>query len=177
MQIGMSKTIHQTEVERIQGTGAFASGVEKGQATFRIESMLKYAMFATSVIVSPYNALKTGYTENDYYNTLKYLWNGTQNLITRTKAGQKSRLLIDIKYKEGSDAFIGRCHNLVDTKAKNDISELNYRGVEDFDIDLGRLIKKIETLKDEVEEVRYYIDSDINIVEIPENWIKDDKLK
>lgn len=177
MQIGMSKTIHQTEVEHIQGTGAFASGDGKTQATFRAESMLKYGMFATSAVVSPYNALKTGYTEEDYFNTLKYLWNGTQNLITRTKAGQKSRLLIDIKYKEESDSFVGRCHNLVDTVGKNDATELNYRGVKDFDVNLDRLIKKIEALNDEIEEVRYFIDNDINVVEIPQNWIKDDKLK
>ncbi len=177
MQIGTSRTIHQTEVEYIKGTGAFASGDNKTQATFRAESMLKYGMFATSAVVSPYNALKTGYSEDDYYKTLKYLWNGTQNLITRTKAGQKSRLLIDVKYKEDSDAFIGRCHNLVDTVGNNDIPELNYRGVEDFSINLSKLIKKIETLKDEIEEVRYYIDSDINVIEIPQNWIKDDRLK
>jgi len=176
VQFGVSRTIHEAEIDHLKGTGAFSSGDKKAQATFREESFLKYGMFATYGIVSPANALKSGLTEKDYDNMLTYLWNGTKNLITRTKMGQNPRLLIDIKYKENTDTFIGNLHNLVTTNS--DVEEIEYRDASDYTVEFDRLVKKIELFKDEIEEVRYFIEADFeDYNNIPSDWKKDATLK
>jgi len=177
-QFGYSRTIHEAEIEFVQGTGAFSSGSGKAQATIRSEYILKYGLFATYALVNQHNAKHSGMTNVDFDLLLGYLWNGTKNLNTRSKFGQQPRLLLAITYKEDSDAFVGNLNNLLETESEKD--DLSYREISDFRVKFDRLLSKMELFKDDIESVEYSIEYDFEQIHkdiIPSQWVKNATLK
>jgi len=177
-QFGYSRTIHEAEIEFVQGTGAFSSGAGKAQDTIRSEYILKYGLFATYALVNQHNAKHSGMTNADFDSLLSYLWNGTKNLNTRSKFGQQPRLLLAITYKENSDAFVGNLNNLLETESEKD--DLSYREISDFRVKFDRLLSKIELFKDDIESVEYSIEYDFEQIHkdiIPTSWIRNNVLK
>ena len=175
VQFRMTKSLHQVEVEEIQGTGAFASSYsekqQKEQATIRTEHILKYALFATYGIIDNYNAEKTGFSEEDEKKILKALWHGTKNLTSRSKIGQTPRFMLMITYKD--DTFAGDLNNSVKIVSGKEDREL--RSINDLRIDLTHLKNKLARYADNIEKIEYISDYDfesINQSEIDSSWEK-----
>ncbi len=154
VQFSWTKTLNKTETILKSGTGSFATkgkgGETKYTKTFRADNYIPYGLFAMYGSINSLQALKANTTEQDIEEMLDSLWNGTKLLNTRSKEGQKSRLMIRVTYKENSKYFIGLLDELV--SVKNEDSEMA-RNIGDVEIDFSKLINKINKAKDFIENV------------------------
>jgi CRISPR-associated protein Csh2 len=106
-QFQMGRSLHKTEIITEQGTGAFASGDGKGQATFRTEYKVPYALIGFNGIINEKAANYSTMSDDDKTLLIDGVWQGTKNLISRSKFGQNPVLLLTINYKENKPFYIG----------------------------------------------------------------------
>lgn len=153
----------------VKGTGAFADKYDdknkKLQFTFREEYILPYSLISFYGIVNENAAKETGLKPEDIDLLIEGLWNGTKNLISRTKVGQMPRLLMQVIYKEGNNFYIGELDKRIALKAK-DGDELNnpesIRNISDVKIDITNLIKALSDHKDKIEKIGLKVDERIS---------------
>ena len=160
VQFRMGRSLNKVELNHIKGTGAFASGKGKDQRTFREEYNLPYSLIGFYGVINENAAKISAMTDDDTELLLDGIWNGTKNLITRSKFGQVPRFLLQIEYKE--NYFIGDLNNKIGINYDLDDSKL-IRNINQVEIDLTKLIKNIEEEKDKIVKIRYKIDSDVKI--------------
>lgn len=159
VQFQMGRSMHQTEVSTEQGTGAFASGDKKSQATFRTEYKLPYALIGLNGIINEKAAHYSTMTEDDKTLLLEGIWEGTKNLISRSKFGQNPVLLLTIDYKEAF--YIGNLRQRVKLSSlKND---LEIRGLEDITLDISDLVAELKKYKEKIQSVNLKSDSRLKI--------------
>ena len=171
VQFRMSKSLHRVQIQHIKGTGAFASGSDKGAKTFREEDFLSYAIFATYGVFDNNNAKKTNFSEDDANVILSALWNGTKNLITRSKMGQTPRFMLIITYKD--DTFAGDLNNTI--KLISDKEDEAIRSVNDYTIDFSNLKAKLNRYSEHIEKIEYVSDFDFeqnNKSQFDSSWRK-----
>ncbi|WKN33897.1 type I-B CRISPR-associated protein Cas7/Csh2 [Porifericola rhodea] len=159
-QFQMGKSLHPVEVITEQGTGAFASTAGKGQATFRTEYKVPYAVIGFNGIINEKAAQYTLMSDEDKKLLLEGVWEGTKNLISRSKFGQSPVLLLSITYKE--PFYIGglRQRLKLETKDKND---LQIRSLEDFSLALDDLIDELKTYQEKIDTVEIKLDKRLNL--------------
>lgn len=160
VQFNMGRSLHKVELKRIKGTGAFASGAGKDNKTFREEYILPYSLIGFYGIINENAAKFTNLTDDDVNLLLDGIWNGTKNLISRSKVGQLPRLLIKVDYKEGN-FHIGGLLNKV--KIESQIDDEAIRGTKDYQLDLTELRDTIVKNKEKIEKVYFAIDNDIEL--------------
>ena len=168
MQFKMSKSLNETEIVFIKGTGAFASKEGQQNKTFREEYILPYAIFATYGVINALNSQKTKFSEEDVQKILSALWLGTKNLISRSKFGQLPRFLMRIIYKEPG-IYIGGLDNRVRLHTSK-ASELEIRSPEDYRLDIEEIVQEIAKYSDKIEKIEYQCDDSLNIAPIPDSW-------
>jgi CRISPR-associated protein Csh2 len=86
------------------------------------------------------------------------IWNGTKNLITRSKMGQMPRLLLRVIYKE-KNYHIGDLHKKI--KSIHEKSDTEIRDISEVKLDLTKLLETLATNKDKIEKIQYEIQNDI----------------
>ncbi len=160
VQFQMGRTLHQTEIITEQGTGAFASGDKKSQATFRTEYKLPYALIGFNGIINEKAAKYSNMTEEDKSLLLEGIWEGTKNLISRSKFGQNPVLLISINYSNG--VHIGNLRQRV--KLISQKNDLEIRSTEDYSLDLTDLFKELSNYKSDVLSINIKSDSRLKLV-------------
>lgn len=159
VQFRMGRSLNKVEIQHIKGTGAFASGKGKNQKTFREEYILPYSLIAFYGVVNENAAKETNLTDDDVGLLLDGMWNGTKNLISRSKFGQSPRCLIQIEYNE-ENFFIGDLNNKV--SISHDLEDdKKIRKISEFEIELSVLIDAIEENKDKISKINYKFDSNI----------------
>jgi len=159
VQFQMGRSLHQTEVTTEQGTGAFASGDKKSQATFRTEYKLPYALIGVNGIVNEKAAQYSTMSEDDKSLLLEGIWEGTKNLISRSKFGQSPVLLINIDYKEAF--YIGNLRQRIKIiSGKND---LEIRGLEDLTLDISDLTTELKKYSEKIDKITVKADSRLKI--------------
>lgn len=168
IQFKMSKSLHQTEINYVKGTGAFASTEGKENKTFREEYMLPYTVFGTYGVVNALMSAKTKLTDEDAQSIINALWFGTKNLISRSKFGQLPRFLLKVTYKEAG-CYIGGLDNLVKLKTDK-AGENEIKSLDDYTIDFSTIAEELEKYKDKVESIEYITDGKMNIDSIPTDW-------
>ena len=171
VQFRMSKSLHKVDIEEIQGTGAFASGKDKANKTFRTEFVLKYAILATYGVIDNYNAAKTNFSEEDEDKILKALWHGTKNLTTRSKMGQTPRFMLIITYKD--DTFAGNLNNSISLKSEKEDKAI--RSINEYTVDFTNLKNKLARYAANIEKIEYMSDYDfetINKENFDSSWKK-----
>lgn len=163
VQFRMGRSLNKVEIQHIKGTGAFASGKGKDQKTFREEYIIPYSLIGFYGIINENAAKETNLNDDDIDLLIDGIWNGTKNLISRSKFGQLPRFLIQIEYTE-NNYFIGDLnnkvvihHNLEDDKKLRKVSE--------FELDLSSLIDAIVNDKDKINKINYKFDSEIKFKE------------
>jgi CRISPR-associated protein Csh2 len=171
VQFQMGKSLHQSEIITEQGTGAFASGDKKKQSTFRTEYKIPYALIGFNGIVNEKAAQYTKMSTEDRKLLLEGIWNGTKNLISRSKFGQNPLLLFTINYKE--PYYIGGLRQRL--KINSEKSDLQIRGTQDYKIDLTGLFKEINTQKDKIESVEVQVDSRLEFLDNGEAYTLENK--
>ena len=162
VQFNMGRSLHKVSLRRIRGTGAFASGENKANKTFREEYILSYSLIGFYGIINEHLAEKTNLSEKDVDLLIDGIWNGTKNLISRSKVGQLPRLLIKINYKE-ENYHIGGLLNKIKLNKKVDDEAI--RSPKDYNVDLSELSYCIEKNKEKIESIEYIIDDDLVLSE------------
>lgn len=162
VQFRMGRSLNKVEIEHIKGTGAFASGKGKDQKTFREEYIVPYSIIGFYGVVNENVANETKLNQDDVDLLLDGIWNGTKNLISRSKFGQLPRFLLQIEYNE-NNFFIGDLNNKISISHDFE-DDKKLRKISDFKIDLTSLIDSIDKNKDKIAKINYKFDSEIQFV-------------
>lgn len=161
VQFRMGRSLNEVEIMHIKGTGAFASGEGKDQKTFREEYIVPYSLIGFYGIVNENAALETNLTDEDVNLLMDGIWNGTKNLISRSKFGQIPRMLLQIEYNE-NNYFIGDLNNKLAINHDFD-DDKKLRNIKELEIDISRLIQAIENNANKIERINYKFDSEVFI--------------
>ena len=161
VQFQMGRSLNKTEIIEEQGTGAFASGDKKSQATFRTEFKVPYAIIGFNGIINEKSAQYSGMTEEDKELLKEAIWEGTKNLISRSKFGQTPLFLLTIDYHE--PFYIGNLRQRVklDTGEKN---ELQIRSVDDFKLDITGLVDALKANSDKISNIELRTDARLKMI-------------
>lgn len=172
VQINMGEILHQAESVDIHGTTTFGSDEEKGAGTFTAFYGLRYGLIGFSGVANQHSAQISQLTGADYQFFLKSLWHGVRSAAnTRSKVGQIPHLLIDIEYKQGVEYQFGRLHDYVQLVPKNAKEEKAWSKTSDYQINLSKLVDRIQTQAQHIEKVRYAQSLDVQLVEtLPSEW-------
>ncbi|WP_292459929.1 type I-B CRISPR-associated protein Cas7/Csh2 [Methanothermococcus sp.] len=160
VQFRFGRSLHKVEPMFIKGTGAFASGKDKGQKTFREEYVVPYSLISFYGIINENAAKHTNLSTEDINKLIDALWNGTKNLISRSKMGQTPRLLIKVNYKENNYHVgdLDKCLAL-----KSNVNDEEIRSSDDYKIDMTKLIDILLKNKDKIENVEYVWDDRLKL--------------
>lgn len=161
VQFQMGKSLNKTEIIEEQGTGAFASGDKKGQATFRTEYKIPYAIIGFNGVINEKSAQYSSMNEDDKSLLVEGIWEGTRNLISRSKFGQSPLFLLTIDYNE--PFYIGnlRQRMKLDCGEKN---EMQIRSTNDFKLDVTELLEVLKANKDKIAALSLKTDSRLTMV-------------
>lgn len=161
VQFQMGKSLNKTEIIEEQGTGAFAAGDKKGQATFRTEYKIPYAIIGFNGVINEKSAQYSSMNEDDKSLLVEGIWEGTRNLISRSKFGQSPLFLLTIDYNE--PFYIGnlRQRMKLDCGEKN---EMQIRSTNDFKLDVTELLEVLKANKDKIAALSLKTDSRLTMV-------------
>jgi len=159
VQFQMGKSLNQTTILEEQGTGAFASGDKKGQATFRTEYKLPYAIIGFNGIVNEKAAAYSKMTDDDKVLLIEGIWEGTKNLISRSKFGQSPLLLLSVNYKE--PFYIGNLRQRLTLDCEN---EMKVRSTRDFKLDVTELINALKANQSKIESINIQLDGRLKAI-------------
>jgi len=160
VQFQMGRSLHKVEIITEQGTGAFASSDKKTQKTFRTEYKLPYALIGFNGIINEKAAQYTGMTENDKDLLFESIWEGTLNLISRSKFGQQPLFLMFINYKE--PFYISNLRQKI--KLVSELDDTQIRSINDYKLDFAEIINILKQYKDKIENFKIYKNEKLNIV-------------
>ncbi|MCX7641910.1 MAG: type I-B CRISPR-associated protein Cas7/Csh2 [Elusimicrobiales bacterium] len=173
VQFSIGRSLHKVDEVYIKGTGAFASGKDKEQKTFREEYLLYYSFICFYGIINENAAQHTQLTENDVENLIEAIWNGTKNLITRSKMNHNPRFLLQIIYKED-------CYHIGDLRSKIKLNsskmDEELRDIKDFVVDISELLRSIDENRNKILKIRYKKDPELKLSsELPSNIFEEIK--
>lgn len=162
VQFRMGRSLHKVELKHIKGTGAFASKAGATQKTFREEDILPYSLISFYGIINENAAQHTQLTEDDISLLLEGMWNGTKNLISRSKVGQMPRLLLKVNYKE-ENYHVGDLDKLIRIKDIENIAEEKIRDINDIELDATELVKTLNSNKEKISSINLKIDERVKV--------------
>lgn len=162
VQFRFGTSLHAVKVVYQQGTAAFTSEEKAQQRSFREEYVVPYALICFYGIANENAAKITGATEEDMQKLLTAMWNGTKNLITRSKMEHNPRLLLRVVYKEGLNWHIGELDSYV--KLITDVEEKSIRDVSQIKLDITPLLEKFKEHAAKIEKVEYKEDGRLELV-------------
>lgn len=162
VQFNMGRSLNKVSLKHIKGTGAFASKEGKSQKSFREEYILPYSFIGFHGIVNENAAKDTMLTDEDIELLDEAMWNGTKNLITRSKIGHMPRLMLRVIYNEGQNFFIGDLQNKL--ALDFDMPEDKIRTVRDFSMEISELLDALISHRDKIERVIYIADENLKLV-------------
>ncbi len=161
VQFQMGKSLNKTEIIEEQGTGAFASGDKKSQATFRTEYKVPYAIIGFNGVVNEKSAQYSTMSKVDKSLLIEGIWEGTKNLISRSKFGQAPLFLLNIDYIE--PYYIGNLRQrlALDCGEKN---EMQIRSTNDFKLDVTELIDTLKANKEKIASLSLKTDARLTMI-------------
>jgi CRISPR-associated protein Csh2 len=174
VQFKMGRSLHRVVMKHIKGTGAFASKDNSKQATFREEDILPYSLILFYGIINENAAKYTKLTEVDIPLLVEGIWNGTKNLISRSKVGQNPRLLIKVNYSK-ENYHIGDIDHMV--KLVSDIPDETIRDISDVRLDITALVNKFQEKAESIKDIELLADDRVKFVFDGSNFAISDLAK
>lgn len=136
-----------------KGTTVMPSKEGKKQGTFREEWVVPYALISFYGVANEYAAKSTHLREEDIDLLMEAMWNGTKNLITRSKFGQVPRLLLRVMYREGADFHIGELDKLIYWETRDKKSDEEIRDIIDGVLHVEDLLETLKENADKIEKI------------------------
>lgn len=153
VQFGMGATLHVVKENLIKGTGGFTTSETAMQKTFREEYNITYGLVGFHGVINENAAEYTQLMQKDVDLLLEGMWNGTKNLLTRSKKGHMPRLLVQITYNE-PHFFIGELLERLTLEPEKGKREEEFEDVADFKINTGGLNNLLAKYSDKIETVK-----------------------
>ena len=167
VQFKWGRSLHQAKAELVQGTGAFVTTEGNQQRTFRNEYIVPFVLLAVYGIANQNGSEITGASDEDINQLSPALWQGTNNLITRSKIGHIAQLLLEIRYKEGFQGIIGALDEKIsltkDGSPLDEDAQLKLRSVSEVTLDLSKLVDEIRSLDEKIESVNLSIEKGLSL--------------
>ena len=167
-QFKWGRSLHQAEVEMVQGTGAFATKEDSGNRTFRNEYIVPFVVIGVYGIANQYSSEKTAATDDDLDKVISALWQGTINLITRSKVGHQPRLLLEITYQDGFQGMVGSLDEkitlLKDGQPLSEEKQLALRGLDNVQLSIEPIAERLSANQKQVKQVRLIIDRGLHVL-------------
>ncbi len=162
VQFGMGYTLnHVTKDNFIKGTGAFATKEGAEQKTFREEYNITYGLVAFHGVVNENAAKHVNTTEGDVSELVEGMWNGTKDLLTRSKKGHMPRLLVKVTYRDGF--FIGDLCERLSLILNDGIKEESLEDVSDYTLDVTELNAALQKNADKILSVTVQSDDRLKL--------------
>lgn len=158
VQFRFGRSLHKVEARTIKGTSVMPSGEEKKAGTFIETQILPYSLIGFYGIINENASKATGLTEEDVNLLLDGIWNGTKNLITRSKVGQIPRFLVRVIYKD-KNYHIGDLEKKIGIG--NDKNRKDIRDISELKLDITELINTLKENKGKIEKIEYEVNSDV----------------
>jgi CRISPR-associated protein Csh2 len=100
-------------------------------------------------------------TKEDKSLLIEGIWEGTKNLISRSKFGQSPLFLLEVEYNE--PFYIGNLRQRLklDCGEKN---ELQIRGTNDYKLDVSELIEALKENKEKIADIHLKVDSRMTMI-------------
>lgn len=173
VQFKWGRSLHRSKAEMIQGTAAFATTEKSEQRSFRNEYLVPFVLIGVYGIANQYSSKETGATKDDVDKVAEGLWQGTVNLITRSKVGHVPRLLLEIIYQEGFSGAAGALDEKLsllstDGESLTEDEELAIRSPKDCLLDITGVGQRLQNLVEKIETVTIWTDNELNIKGIEE---------
>lgn len=159
VQFKFGTSLHKVDINYIKGTTVLPSASERQQGTFWETYLLPYSLICFYGIINENAAKETRLTEEDVELLLEAIYYGTNNLITRSKPSQQSRLLLQIVYKQ-NNFHIGDLDKKIKLNLKVEKDEY-IRSYKDYELDLTELYNTLINNKDKIEKIRYIINPNL----------------
>jgi len=183
VQFKFGRSLHRVgEPTFVKGTTVMPSKEKKGAGTFTEAYVLPYSLIAFYGIINENAAQEanqgTKLKEADVELLLDGIWNGTKNLISRSKFGQIPRLLLQVVLKE-KNYYIGELDHRIKLikkqKESKEIRDEGIRNVSEIQLDITSLGETLEKNKDKIDKIRYAKDKHLELIK-DGNPIEVDKL-
>lgn len=158
VQFKFGKSLHKVEPKTIKGTSVMPSKENVTRGTFIETQILPYSLISFYGIINENAAKSTGLTETDVDLLMNGIWNGTKNIITRSKIGQMPRLLLRVIYKE-DNFHIGDLDKKIKLVLAEDIEEKSLRNISEAELNISELVETINSNKDKIERVEFEVNS------------------
>jgi CRISPR-associated protein Csh2 len=152
---GFSRSLHEVDPEFVQGTAAFASQEGTTQKSFREDFILPYACIGTYGIVNEVAAETSHLTKEDVDLLLEGVWNGTKNLISRSKMGHQPLFLMRLRHQD--QRHIGDLASQVDLRSEEE--DLEIRSVSDYELDVSTLVFSLERHQETLKDIEVFQDA------------------
>jgi len=133
----------------------------KKQAEFSEEYRLPYSLISFYGVVNENQGKKVGVTERDVEYLMDGLWNGTKNLITRSKFGQMPRFLLRVIHKEKNFHIGDLDRKIMLVTKKKEKNEKEIRCIDELILNISRLITSLKANKEKIDRVEIVIDDDV----------------
>jgi CRISPR-associated protein Csh2 len=170
VQFKFGRSLHKVEPVYIKGTSVLPTKEKKAGGAFTDIWILPYSLIGFYGIVNENTAQETGLSEDDIDKLLDGIWNGTKNLITRSKVGQIPRLLIQVIYKEEN-------YHIGDLDKKLELIDMNgnsidnngtdgktLRDITDFKINIDELTGTLTENAEKIESIKIEANNDVNFL-------------
>jgi CRISPR-associated protein Csh2 len=162
VQFKFGRSLHRVgEPAFVRGTTVMPSAEKKGAGTFWEAYILPYSLIAFYGVINENAAIDTKLTNDDVEMLLDGIWNGTKNLITRSKVGQIPRVLLQVIYKEKS-FHVGELDHRI--KLISDKRDEEIRRIEELKLDVTQLANALEQNTDKIEKIRYVKDEYLELM-------------
>jgi len=156
VQFRFGRSLHRVEPIFIQGTAAFTKDEKSEQRSFSEKWQLPYSCIAFYGVINQNTAKETLLTEADIDFLFEAMWDGTKDLITRSKMEQLPRLLIDVVYNDEKNFHIGELDKAIELKSE--IQDERIRGIKDFKLEISKLKGLLNMYRNNIQRIRYKID-------------------
>lgn len=124
------------------------AGLSKG-GSFGEKWIVRYAFIQHHGFINNNVAKEVNLTETDVKTMLYAMWNGTDNLLTTSKAGQKSRLLIKVNYRD--NGYIGD----LDLMSRLEYKAQPLENITQVHLNLDNLLELLENNSKIIESIEY----------------------
>lgn len=173
VQFRFGRSLHRVDLKTIKGTSVMPSRAQMTRGTFIETQILSYSLIRFYGIVNENAAKTTNLTENDVSLLLDGIWNGTKNLITRSKVGQMPRFLLRVVYKD-KNYHIGDLDKKILRKSEKRDEEI--MDISEVKLDVTKLKETLEENKDKIEKIEFEVNNDVVFL-VDDVEVKGDEIK
>lgn len=161
VQFNWGFSLHEVDlVESNSITSHFSSESGKEQGAIGKDYRLYYSLIGFHGVVSGMRAEKTKMTEEDLELLRQAMKKAIPMLATRSKIGQYPRLIIQVEY-DNKETFIGDLRDYI--KVNSDLEEKKIREIEDFTVDISKLIEALNSYQANIAKIYCWQDEALKL--------------